>query len=241
MIIKFNKKEKIPYTQNQLQGFVYRLVRNIGYNEIHNLSPKLPRFFSFSQLFLAKDGYLTFVISSPFNELIKEISKSLKKDEIVRIGNNFLTILSVDLFKPQFKPPIIIKTETPIIVRIPKKNFELYGIKLDKDIEYFYWRPKPGIPFEPFVKQLEARIYKQYKLFTGKEKIKEYPIFYKFIYKKTIDLPFYYKNSKISRPGTLWEFEINPNLPKSLINFIIDVGLGELASQGYGFVNLVKN
>lgn len=240
VIIKFDKKEKILYTQNHLQGFVYNLIRNSGYGKIHDIHPKFPRFFNFSQLFLSKDSYLCFVISSPLKDLIIRISKILKKKDIVRVNNNFLSILSVSLFKPIIEPPITIKTETPIIVRIPKKNFKLYGINLEKDVQYFYWRPKPGIPLEPFVKQLEARVYKQYKLFTGKEDIKEYPIFYKFIYKKTVDVPFFYKNQKYSRPGTLWEFEINPQLSKNLINFIIDIGLGELTSQGYGFVNLVK-
>jgi CRISPR-associated endoribonuclease Cas6 len=38
--------------------------------------------------------------------------------------------------------------------------------------------------------------------------------------------------------GTLWEFVFNPNLDKKLINFILDVGLGERNSLGFGFVNL---
>lgn len=244
LTIKFNKKEKIKYVQQQLQGLVYLLLSKSGYSSIHDLSQKLPRFFNFSQLFLGKDGYLTLVISSPINDLIKSLFKSINKKEIFRIANDFLEILGVNFYDYHFlinKQIIKIKTETPIIVRIPREKYDDYSLPQNfSKYPYFYWRPLKDVPLEPFVKQLEARIYKEYKLFTGKTNVKELPIFYNFRYIKTLDVPFFEKGKKISRPGTIWEFTLNPALNKKMIKFIIDTGLGELNSQGYGFVNIVN-
>jgi len=244
LIIKFNKKEKIRYAQQQLQGFIYSLLNKAGYSSFHDIHQKLPRFFNFSQLFLGKDGYLTLVISSPINDLIKSLFKSINKKEIFRIANDFLEILAVsfyDYYLSSNKQIIKIKTETPIVVRIPREKYDDYLLPQNfSKYPYFYWRPLKGVPFEPFVKQLEARIYKEYKLFAGKANIKEFPIFYTFRYIKTLDVPFFEKGKKISRPGTMWEFTLNPALNKKLTKFIIDTGLGELNSQGYGFVNVVQ-
>jgi len=183
---------------------------------------------------------LALIIASPINDLIKSIKTFLIKNRVAILNKVPLVVDSIKTIKYNFKPPIIIKTETPIIVRIPQEKFDIYGIKLDKNYKYFYWRPieNKHIPLEPFIKQLEARIYKNYKLFTNNEKIEEIPIFVKFKYKKTIDLPYFKKSKKISQPGTLWEFEVNPDISYNLIKFILDTGLGELTSQGYGFVSL---
>lgn len=243
IIITFDKKEKIKYTQNQLQGLVYYFIKKANYSGIHELPQKVPRFFNFSQLFLNKSDNLTLIIASPIKGLIKAIKQSLKKDDFVRIADQFLQIIEIKAFDEKIdKNKIIrIKTETPIIVRIPKEKYKNYLLPENfYKYPYFYWRPQPGVALEPFVKQLEARIYKQYKIFTNQKAIKETPIFFNFRYLKTVDLPFFYRGNKYSRPGTLWKFEINPNLPIKLIKFILDVGLGELNSQGYGFVNIEK-
>jgi CRISPR-associated endoribonuclease Cas6 len=239
ILIKFKNKNKPNYRQVQLQGLVYSLIREAGFSSIHDTPQFKPRFFNFSQLFLDKDERLTFIICSPINELINSLFEVLKNNPELKINNENLIIEEVKRFTPKLKKPIILKTETPIIVRVPKEKYKYYQIKLEKEYSYFYWRPLKGIPFEPFIKQLEDRVWKMYKLFTG-QNFEEKKIFTKFFYKKTVDLPFFKGNKKFSRIGTLWEFELDSKIDDSLIKFILDTGLGELNSQGYGFVN-VKN
>lgn len=242
VIITFDKREKINYLPHQLQGFVYFLIRKSGYSSIHDLPQKLPRFFNFSQLFINKSNYLTLIVSSPLKDLIKKIYYSLKVNDIVRIANQLIRVHELKIIDRKIdKGKVIrIRTETPIILRIPRERYSDYSLpeSLSK-FPYFYWRPGEGIAIEPFIRQLEARVYKQYKIFTGNN-IKEVPIFLSFRYIKTVDFPFFHKGQKYSRPGTLWEFELNPSLPIKLIKFIVDVGLGELNSQGYGFVRTLS-
>lgn len=244
IIIYFKNTKKPRYKQNQLSGLVYRIIKNSGYSWIHDIPQKYPRFFSFSQLFLAKNK-LALIFASPIRDLVISFKNFLNQNKLLSINKSPLLIDKIITLKYKFEKdkPIIIKTETPVIVRIPKEKFQEYGLNFEKEYKYFYWRPlkEKRIPLEPFTKQLEARIYKNFKLFTGKEDIKEIPIFIQFKYIKAIDLPIYKNNKKISQPGTLWEFTINPEVSYNLVNFILDTGLGELNSQGYGFVSLKKN
>lgn len=239
IIINFKNSKKLKYKQNQLSALIYRIIKNAGYAHIHNLPQKYPRFFSFSQLFLTANNHLSIIFSSPIKNLVLRFKDFLKKDKLLFLNKIPLTVESVKIVNYRLKYPVIIKTETPIIIRVPKEKYELYRINLDKNYKYFYWRPieDKNIPLEPFIKQLEARIYKNYKLFTGRE-IKEVPVFIKYVYKKTVDFPYFKNGRKISQPGTLWEFEINPEISYNLVKFILDTGLGELTSQGYGFVNV---
>ncbi len=240
IIVNFKNNKKIDYKQNQLGALIYRTIKNTEYAYLHDLPQKYPRFFSFSSLFLT-NNHLSILFSSPIEDLVLKFKEILEKNKVLFLNKIPLIVENVKIINYRFKHPIIIKTETPIIIRVPKEKYGLYGINLDKNYKYFYWRPikNKNIPLEPFIKQLEARIYKNYKLFTGKEVI-EIPIFIKYAYKKTIDLPFFKNGKKVSQPGTLWEFEINPKINYNLLKFILDTGLGELTSQGYGFISLKK-
>lgn len=241
LLIKFNSQQKTYYRQNQLTGLVYFLIGQSGFGSLHDLAQKNYRFFNFSQLFLA-DSYLSLIFSSPIEPLIEALRKVLRATEQVNLNGSILRIKEVTVLSTKIFSSVLLKTETPVVVRIPKERYKEYGLKLTKPYPYFYWRPITGksIPFEPFIRQLEGGAYKKYKLFTGR-KIEEEPIFTKFIYKKTVDLPYFKNDQKISRIGTLWEFEINPEIDKKIVEFILDVGLGELNSQGYGFMSIKQD
>lgn len=237
-----NDKGIIYPTQDQLQGFAYFLIKQAGFEKLHNLPQNLPRFFNFSQIFggKKKDDNFYFIFSTPLNPLIDKILTLKLLDKEVRVGQNLFVVEKVKMIKYKLREPFRLVAETPIIVRVPANRFKDYGLELDKKYKWFYWRPLMGknVPFRPFINQLESRVYKLFKLFKGLGKIEERPIFSKFLFKKSIDLPYFKNGHKLSRIGTLWEFEIFPKADKELIYFILDTGLGELTSQGYGFVNL---
>lgn len=240
ILICFDKQIKPLYNQSQLQGLVYNLFRKAGFSFLHDLPQSKPKFFNFSQLFFDKEKNLNLIVCSPIKPLIDGLDSILKNKPKLKICDQKLGIIKTKKFSLSLKAPIILKTETPIIIRVPKEKFSYYKLNLKKDYPYFYWRPQKNTPFEPFIKQLEDRVWKNYKLFTGKV-VMETPIFSKFIYKKTVDLPYFKGQKKFPRIGTLWEFEINPEITYNLIRFILDTGLGELTSQGYGFVNIKVN
>lgn len=250
ILIKFKECELIDYRQNHLQGLVYNLLRLAGFGDVHKLPGRYPRFFNFSQLFLSKDKKLTLIISSPIRDLILSIGDVLKVKDEFYIYDKIIQVEGYKVFEPRLDVPIFVRTETPVIVRIPRSKYELYGLRISPEIPYFYWRPgKYDAPFGPFVIQLEANLYRKYRLYLARnrgfgssgERFKvEMPVFMGFKYIKTVDVPYYRGSVKISRPGTIWEFELNHKLPDKFLRFIIDIGVGELNGQGYGFLNPIK-
>ncbi len=243
--LAFEKKEFVVPTQDQLQGFAYFLIKQAGFDKLHDLPQNLPRFFNFSQVFRGKaraNSSYYFIFSSPLHPLLEGIFQSSIEGQKVKIGNNWFRVEEIKRnIRYNLTPPVRLVTETPIIIRVPSYRFKEYGIELEgKKYPWFYWRPLEGksVPFKPFIKQLEARVYKLYRIFKGLEDLDEEPIFSKFFFLKSVDLPYFKDGRKISRIGTLWEFEVFPYIQEDLVCFILDTGLGELTSQGYGFVNL---
>lgn len=239
LLITFQNQTRPLYTQNQLFGFVYNLIEKAGFGSLHDIKDQY-KFFNFSQLFISQ-GNLKLLISSPFDPLIHNIHMYLANNNVFMLNNHQLTISTARIFKLHIEHPITIKTETPIIIRVEQDKYDYYGIKLKKPYKYFYWRPleNADIPLEPFIKQLTDSVYKKYKQFAGKE-LEEKLLFSQWEYEKTIDLPYYKNGQKIPRPGTLWKFNCSVDIPENMIQFILDTGLGEHNSQGYGFVNILK-
>lgn len=239
IIFSFDFKKFIKPRQNELQGFIYSLIKKTKFKFLHNLPQKESRLFSFSQIFSQKKRQdYSLIFASPISELVKSLYNLNFRN--TKIGENDGQLKGKRIINFHLNYPLSLKTETPIILRIPKEKYSLYGLKLVKLYPYFYWRPhRENISFEPFIQQLEAGVYKKYKLFTGRE-ITEQPIFSKFLYKKTLDLPYFKDGEKIFRIGTLWEFGVNPSIDLNLVRFIMDTGLGELNSQGYGFMSVKR-
>ena len=112
-----------------------------------------------------------------------------------------------------------------------------YGIKTK--YSSIYWRPK--YPFEIFLKQLEANIFKKYKQFYQKE-FEEFPIFQRIIFKRSVSLPLKLHGKRVIFIGSLWEFYFDylEEKVKDILRFAIDCGFGEKNSLGFGFVSVKK-
>jgi CRISPR-associated endoribonuclease Cas6 len=247
VLIELSPKCSAAYSPNytKLQGFIYNLVRKSPYGILHD--KKTYKFFCFSNIFPIGDfkqgdkRYL--LISSPDSGFINVVSENLnqyiEKKDSIHIGDLSFSIESVNLIKPELKNNVTLITATPIILRIPKANYEKYGINSDK--EYVFWRP--SYPFEAFVKQLEDNIFKKYKAFYG-QRIEEFPIFEIFNFKKSTVSHVLIDNKEYKFFGSIWEFVFS-NLEydkrrKEVLKFAIDCGFGERNTFGFGFVNILK-
>lgn len=222
---------------NKLQGFVYSHLRNF-YPKIHD--KKSYKFFCFSNIFpigdIKEGSARKLLISSPDNTLIKLLNENIP--EKISVGEMLFEVTEKTLIesKLNFLPSRIISA-TPIIIRIPQRKYQEYGIESDKN--YIYWRKT--YPFNVFVKQLEENLIKKYNEFY-KTDIEEFPIFEQFIFKKETCNHVFIKNKETKIIGSIWEF-IFSNLNKyqeKILNFGLDCGLGERNSLGFGFMNLVR-
>lgn len=225
----------------KLQGFVYNLLRKSPYCIFHD--KKGYKFFCFSNIFPIGDfkegDKRRLLISSPDVGFIKTLQENLNQKEVIHIGELSFKIESVKVLQSKLRNNVRIITATPIIIRIPKANYERYGIKSDK--EYVFWQPEYS--FEAFIKQLEENIFKKYNEFYG-QKIEEFPVFEIFNFKKTTVSHVLLDRNEYKFFGSIWEFIFNglkyDRKRKEILEFAIDCGFGERNTFGFGFMNVVK-
>ena len=242
LIAKYNQID-ISSEYHKLQGFVYKLLKESGYSNIHD--KKGYKFFCFSNIFPArtmKQGELrNFIISSPSKEIIESLSSYISTliDKSINIGDASFILKSFEKF--EIKVPrknVIISSATPIIIRIPEYMYDIYQIpKEERKNRYLYWRKKYS--FNAFLKQLTENLIKKYNDFYG-TKIEYYDIFEQFAFKKEIHSNIIINGKRYGISASLWDFMWNSmdNMQKNIIEFGLDTGFGERNSMGFGFMNL---
>jgi CRISPR-associated endoribonuclease Cas6 len=237
---------------HKLQGVIYSLLKDTPYSILHN--KKGYKFFCFSNIFpipkKEQNGKIfegerkKLLISSPDKLFIKfledKLQQKLEEKKEINIGDMSFRILKVKKFEIKLKKNIRLITATPIIIRIPERNYEKYKIpKQYRKKRYVFWRA--SYPFEAFVKQLEENLVKKYNEFYKTNLSIDEGIFEIFKYKKSVATRFILHGKEQMLVGSIWEFIFTylTEKQKKLLEFGIDCGLGERNSLGFGFVNLV--
>lgn len=102
------------------------------------------------------------MISSPDDELVEYIYKILLKrtGDLIYFGKINFYLIALKFFSVQVPPlkNFILKTETPIIIRIPSKM-----LAAEKKYNYYYW--KKEFSLDLFISQIEKNLYKKYEEF----------------------------------------------------------------------------
>jgi len=229
---------------SKLQGFVYNLIREGQFSGLHSKKGYKP--LCFSNIFPPEDmkagDRRHLIISSPIPNLARAFKESLSSLEVANIGDMSFSIKNVSILEPKIGSSATLTTGTPIVNRIPRENYERYGIKPPKDYSYLYWRRE--YPFSAFLKQLEENLIKKYREFhDGSAKaLEEIPLFSQFLFKKTVCSHTVIDGKEIRLIGSLWDF-IFTNLTKEqrrILQFGLDAGFGELNALGFGFMNIAK-
>lgn len=230
---------------HKLQGVIYNLLRNTEYQSLHN--KKGYKFFCFSNIFPIADmkagdkRYL--LISSPNNLFIKflenKLNELIEPNEPINIGDVQVKLNSISIIKTKLRANCNIISATPVVIRIPERNYDKYGIE-DKFRKktYVYWRAK--IAFEAFIKQLEENLFKKYNEYY-KKKIEEFSLFEQFVFKKETANSVITDGREHVFIGSIWKFKFNylNEKQRELLEFGVDCGFGERNSLGFGFMNVV--
>ena len=224
----------------KLQGFVYSLLRGTAYEHLHDRRDY--KYFCFSNIYppfdIAAGDTRYLAISSPDEELIRTFAEALLQRENITIGNMRFVLKGLRIASPRIGRSTALVTRTPIIVRIPRRKYEKYGIASEHS--YVYWRPE--LPLDAFLRQLEDNLIKKYKRFLGEELEEDryLPLFQELVFKKQVCNHLLIKNREIKVLASLWEFHF-PHLTKEqreLLQFAIDAGFGERNSLGFGFMEV---
>lgn len=245
ILIKLRNSKEQAYDlmyYHKLQGFIYNLLKDTKYSELHD--KKGYKFFSFSNIFPMKTGKgdeRNLIISSPDENFIETILNKLdeRKDNLLQIGECEFKLEEIKKINVRLGKTAELITGTPIVIRIPKENYRKYRIEEKHKYDSVYWKKQHS--FEAFIKQLEDNLFKKYDLFYNTE-IDEFPIFEQLIFDKSV-VNHVIKDGKEHKVfGSLWKFNFNNinSKQKQILEFGIDAGFGELNSLGFGFMNLIK-
>lgn len=240
LLLYFQSQNNSAYDlryNHKLQGFIYNLIKETPYSALHD--KRGYKFLCFSNIMppknIKKGEKRTLIISSPDNALIKFLNERLKEEKEINIGEMMFKLEDTLLLKPIIQKDCTLISGTPIIIRTAKKNYEKYGIISKYD--YIYWRKQ--YPFEIFIEQLEANLFKKYNEF-HKTKNEEFKIFEQFIFKKEVCNHIIINGKEQKVFGSIWQFIFN-NLDekrKEILQFGLDCGFGEMNSFGFGFMNI---
>lgn len=238
---------------HKLQGFVYGLLRDSGFDGLHD--KRGYKFFCFSNIFPIKDmnagEAFNLIISAPNVELISSLERALEniladaegngRDANVNIGEMSFEVVGFKKLETKLKrKDLRVLTATSVIIRIPERNYERYGIPEDeRKARYVYWRPKYS--FEAFLKQLSENLIKKFNDFYG-TKLREYELFEQFVFRRATATKVVIDGREYVMVGSMWEFvwSYRDEMQRRVIEFGLDAGFGERNSLGFGFVNKVS-
>ena len=233
----------------KLQGFFYRLLFYAGFKDLHDT--KGFKYFSFSNIFpypeggkIHKGDIKKVIFASPNKEYVKKIAEVIKEvylKQEINIGYMRFNVEELKTYTLKLRKGMLIRTATPAVIRIPSKMYSLMGLNREKAKDKFlYWRPELGT--DVFVNLAERNLRKKFCSFYGNCKTQIHFIEAYRLIKAPVVVNLLIKNTKIKVTGSLWEFYYPDVSDKAKeISFMLDAGIGERNSYGFGFLNVLKS
>jgi CRISPR-associated endoribonuclease Cas6 len=232
---------------HKIQGFVYdKLIANTEFSDIHNSNTY--KFFCFSNIFpptMVKSGQIRHLLfGSPDPHLVKSvfshIKQNLVENVVINIGDQQYSIRSSELLETKVtERNCIIRTSTPLSIRIPEKAYDLYNINAEaRKPKFLYWRS--NLSHDIFLTMVLNNLKSKYKDFykTDSCDIESAVQLIILLKEVVIHIPIREYTAKI--PASFWRFHFNNlnNEHRDFLNFALDTGIGERNSAGLGFLNV---
>jgi CRISPR-associated endoribonuclease Cas6 len=184
------------------------------------------------------------LISSPNENLIQSIFSYIKENlipcqEIVNIGEQQYHIQDLGILDTKVTGKrCVVRTSTPISVRIPEIAYDIYNINEDdRKQKFLYWRS--NLSHDIFLNLILNNMKSKYKEFHGvdTESVESAIKLAVLLKEVVIHLPIDDYTLKI--PASFWRFYFDglDTEQRSFLNFALDTGIGERNSAGLGFLN----
>lgn len=236
LMLKIKPKENFVYEEVNkyfIHSFIWNLLRDTEFSKFHDV--KKFKMFTFSNIFpvneFRSNEEKKFIISSPNTHFIDTITEKLENIRHFNLGIHEFELTEFNKFSMELKP--FWQTSTPIVLYEDNTNNTYFSIKRNPDLNFF-------------VERIKDNALKKYNAFYNKNFTFEEPIFERLFFKKQVAVNLRKNQKEFVIIGTIWEFEINlirlknNNLLNKFYNFIMDCGLGEKNSFGFGFVNMIQ-
>ncbi len=233
---------------HKLRGRLWKALEGTDYETSHD--ENRPKAFTYSNPFppgdMEEGDDRTLLVASPYEGLLAHVAADLKDDPELNIGEMPFTVEEISPVSPDVGEPGTsgtISTGTGVLVRIPPWRFKEYGIETEHNKAEF-WRPEHSM--EPFRNQIEANLDKKHDLFCpeylpGPSDVSG-ELFDGYELLKTFAIPVTPTTGETETwVLSKWRFEytVRDDDHRRHLNLLLDVGIGERNSLGFGFVNIV--
>lgn len=230
VILKFESLENASYdsiNKYTIQGFIYSLLQETSFKNYHDL--KGFKYFNFSNIFPVSDfkpgEKKNLIISSPKQGFIKTISEVMKEKNYFYLGKSKMKTEDVRMFQPKLTRRFI--TSTPIVLFENSRENKYYSIKKTNNFSFFMERTKDNA-------------IKKYNAYNNSNYSFEGNLFDRFEYDREVAVRVKKADNLFIVIGTLWKNLEKFNMDdKRFYNFIMETGLGEKNSLGFGMLNPV--
>jgi len=234
---------------HKLRGRLWETLEGTEFGERHD--ENIPSEFCYSNPFPPDDmeagDRRTLLVASPYEELLSHVARNLQTDRELNIGEMPFHVEGLSQLAPDVGEPGtsgIIESGTGVVVRIPPRRFEDYGIAREGDTAAF-WRPE--YTTEPFRTQITNNLDRKhgrvYPERPGPSK-RAGPLFDTHELIKTFALPVTVTTGEqMTYVLSKWRFEytVRDNHHRRHLNLALDCGIGERNALGFGFVNIVED
>ncbi len=229
--IKMSSRKAIDYNKFNkyyIQSAIYSYLVGTKYENLHNY--KSFKFFTFSDIFPSGDlnpgEEKNLIISSPDEEFIRTLYENISSRGLFYLYDEVLEINSVKVFNLNLHK-IVFESGSPVV---------LY--KESDNNRYFSFRRGDTLNF--FLDRLKDNAIKKMRSFYGVEFDYDELLFDTLSFHKEVSIPLKKSNSNFIIIGTTWYKLEKTKLSreaKKFYSFIMEAGLGEKNSMGFGFVN----
>lgn len=214
--------------KHTVQGLIYSLLKDTDFSEYHD-SAKF-KFFCFADIFPLGDFKAgegkNLLISSPNRDFIESIRGSLRAGEIFRLGGHEIKI-KYKVVQPKLSSRFI--SASPIVLYENNMENLYYSFERNKDLNFFLQR-------------LKENALKKYNAFYSEDCTLDENIFDRLIFRKETAVQIRKGDAEFIIIGSVWKllekFIIEEH--RKFYEFIMDCGLGEKNSLGFGFINPLR-
>ena len=222
--------------KHMVQSFIYNLLRGTEFDNMHN-KPRF-KFFTFSDIFppsdFKKGEIKSLIISSPNAKFIKVLKESVSEIELVQLGQIRFEIHNYKIYKLNITNKF--RTGSPVVIYLDNRN----------NI-YFSFQKHGGLKF--FLNRITENALKKYEAYYGRSIKLDGPLFDILeprVRNNKVDVAIVLSKNgkKFLVIGTTWKLLMREYISpreRKLYEFIMDCGIGEKNSLGFGFLNPVRD
>ncbi|HII81776.1 MAG TPA: CRISPR-associated endoribonuclease Cas6 [Ferroplasma sp.] len=234
MRVKFKfypEERKINYTFNKydIQGMIYSTLLDAGLSDIH-YGNKI-KFFSFSDIFpnniIKFEQLYNMVISSPDPRFIEGIYNVLSSNKFFYLYSHKFNIAEIKKFDLRISKSFI--TGSPVVLYLNNRINKYFSIQNGDSIAFF-------------LRRLKENAIKKFTTFYKEDIMINHLLFDKLQFHREVSLKLIKNGKEFNIIGSTWyKLDLNHLTGKEIkfYKFLMDAGIGEKNSLGFGFINPV--